>query len=108
MGAKQYYGSTCFDEKELQEANISHNIELEYYGLQNEKDVGNNEVIYGIEVVKKEYIGEGVNEETSQIKHLTSSKEEVESIIGKLKSFKVTPIGLEDVVRDMFREKITE
>ena len=51
---KRFYSGIILNEKELLESN-SNRIELEYYKL-SKKDKKNNK-IYGIEIIKKEYIG---------------------------------------------------
>jgi len=49
-----YYGITLLDETDLLEANNRNKIELEYYGTK--KYNIKNEAIYGISIIKKEYI----------------------------------------------------
>lgn len=98
--SKTYYGMTYFDENDLKEAENNHKIELEYY--KTKKDTEDN-FKYGIEVRKKEYINENVNEEINKIEGISNSSDKIIKIINTLKQYKVTPIGLNDVLDDLLK-----
>lgn len=98
--SKTCYGMTYFDENDLKETNINHKIELEYYKT-NEKI--NNDLKYGIEIVKKEYINNNVTLESNNMQNISKSSDKVIEIINTLKKYKVTPIGLNDVLEDLLK-----
>ena len=56
---------------------------------------------YGIEVVKTEYLDGNVKIETKEIKNLTNNIEEEEKILTLLRNNEVTPIGVEDVLKEI-------
>lgn len=93
------YGEIQLDEQILRENNIYHNMELEYYKIKN----NNENKMYGIEIVKREYINNEIQEENKYIKELTKSEETVENLLEKLKKNIVTPTSLEYIITDMFK-----
>lgn len=101
--SKIYYGSTFLEARDLIDSNIKNRIELEYYQTKRKKVKFLKEEIesYGIEIVKKEYLGKKVNIEKGKLDCVSNKKSNIDSIIKKLKAFKVTPIGLKDVVDDI-------
>lgn len=98
------YGEILLREELLRKNKIYHNVGLEYYKITNEKEneLKNDNIKYGIEVVKKEYINNEIKQENSIIEELTSSEKKVENILEKLKNNAVTPTTLEYVIADMF------
>lgn len=98
-----YYGETRVNIKELIETNRKGFIKLEYYGTK--QTVQNEHTEYGIEIVKKEYINKNFTQESNNISNITDDKKQIEEIITLLKRNKVTPIGLEDIICDLVREK---
>lgn len=103
MNSKVYYGNTFLDTKDLKETNIKNRIELEYYRTKKRKNcfLREDTESYGIEIVKKEYQGKKVNIEKEKIDRVSNKKATIDSILNKLKQFKVTPITLKDVVHDI-------
>lgn len=98
--SKTCYGMTYFDENDLKETKINHRVELEYYRTEeNTKD----NLKYGIEIRKKEYINDSITEERNNIENISSSSDKVIEIINTLKKYKVTPIGLNDVLEDLLK-----
>ena len=91
--------------KYLKESNIKHRIELEYYTTkrhinefeENEKDS------YGIEIIKKEYIDNEIGIETGIKQQVSDNAKKIIEIIDTLKRYKVTPIGLNDVLEDLLK-----
>ena len=102
-----YYGATFLDEKDLVEANITNNIELEYYRTENYKTniLKKEKASYGIEIIKREYILDDVKVEKSRLDDISTSAKKVINIIESLRMHKVTPIGLQDVVCDLLKQK---
>ncbi len=103
MNSKVCYGKTFLETKDLKDTNIKNRIELEYYRTKKRKNhfLKEDSVSYGIEVIKREYQGRKVNVEKEKIDKISDTKSKIDSILNKLQKFKVTPIGLKDVVDDM-------
>lgn len=98
--SKTCYGMTYFDENDLKEAKINYRVELEYY--KTDKCAEDN-FKYGIEICKKEYINNNITIETNKIENITNSSDKVIEIINTLKRYKVTPVGLNDVLEDLLK-----
>ncbi len=104
--SKKYYGDETVNLRELIEANRKGFIKLEYYET---KTVIQDQFIeYGIEVIKKEYINEQFIEEIQDVENITENEREIEEMISILKRNKVTPMGLEDTISDLVKEKIAD
>lgn len=105
MSSKVYCGNTFLDKQDLRENNIKNRIELEYYRTKKRKNrfLRENAETYGIEIVKKEYQGKKVNIEKEKVDKISDKQIIIDSILKKLKKFKVTPITLRDVVHDMMK-----
>ena len=97
---KTCYGMTYFDENDLKETQINHRVELEYYKTNKYEE---NDFKYGIEICKKEYINDNITVETNKIENITNSSDKVIEIINTLKKYKVTPVGLNDVLEDLLK-----
>lgn len=105
QNSRTYYGGTFLEKEDLRETNINHRIELEYYTTKNHtnKETKDEKATYGIEIVKKEYIGNKVDTESSRKEHISNNADKVIEIIDTLKRYKVTPIGLNDVLEDLLK-----
>ncbi len=101
-----YYGETTINIRELIESNRKGFIRLEYYGIKS--TVEEETTQYGIEIVKKEYANKNLIKEKNNVANIAENEEELVEIITTLKRNKVTPIGLEDIVKDLVRDKITD
>ena len=103
MNSRSYYGNACIGVQELRENHLGNRIELEYYRTKKRRNyfLKENSESYGIEIVKKEYKGKKVNIEKEKIDKVCNARANIDSILNKLKKFKVTPIGLKDVIEDM-------
>ena len=97
---KTCYGMTYFDENDLKETQINHRVELEYYRT---NKCAEDDFKYGIEICKKEYINDNVTVETNKVEDITNSSDKVIEIINTLKKYKVTPVGLNDVLEDLMK-----
>ena len=98
--SKTCYGMTYFDENDLKQAQINHRVELEYYKTDKCRE---DDFKYGIEICKKEYINDNIKIETNRIENITNSSDKVIEIINTLKRYKVTPVGLNDVLEDLIK-----
>lgn len=105
QNSRTYYGGTFLGEDDLKESNIKHRIELEYYTTKNyiNEVKEDEETSYGIEIIKKEYIDDKIDIETGFKKQVSSNAKKVIEIIDTLKKYKVTPIGLNDVLEDLLK-----
>ena len=95
---KTFFDGVFIAKEHLEEAGIEYPIKLEYYKTSREENV---EAKYGIEVVKTEYLDGNVKIETKEIKNLTNNIEEEEKILTLLRNNEVTPIGVEDVLKEI-------
>ena len=96
--SRTYHGDTFLEEEDLKETNIKHKIQLEYYTFKETK-----ENKYGIEIIKKEYKENKIDEESNSMQFITNNSQKVIDIINTLKEYKVTPIGLNDVLEDLLK-----
>lgn len=103
MNSKVCCGKTFLEAIDVKDTNINNRIELEYYRIKKKKYhfLKENTETYGIEVVKKEYLGQKISVEKEKIDRISSKKSSIDSILNTLKEFKVTPIALKDVIEDM-------
>lgn len=106
MSSKVYCGNAFLDKGDLKENNLKNRIELEYYRTKKRKNyfLREDTETYGIEIVKKEYQGKKVNIEKEKVDKISNKKTTIDSILIKLKEFKVTPITLKDVVHDIMQD----
>lgn len=96
---KTFFDGVFLDKKEFEEEGIEYPIKLEYYRTSiDDENVGTK---YGIEVVKTEYLEDNVNIEKKEINSIANSIYEVERILKILKKYKVTPVGLQDVIYEI-------
>lgn len=100
VNSKTCYGMTYFDENDLKGTKINHRVELEYYKIDR---VAEDDCKYGIEIQKKEYIKDGIKIESNNIENISNSSDKVIEIINTLKKYKVTPVGLNDVLEDLLK-----
>ena len=96
-----YFGATLLKGKELLENSNKNKIKLEYYST--EKRNIESEIIYGVSIVKKEYGKQKVKFEKNSVERITTNENKIEKIIETLKNFKVTPVGLNDVLTEILK-----
>ena len=101
---KTFYGNALLDAEDLKDKVNKYPIALEYYKISNKrKGLVNEEYeVYGVEIIKKEYIGEEIKTESNRIDNITKNEETLDKVIKLLKDNTVTPISLDDVINDMF------
>lgn len=99
---KKLYAEITLNKDELKESN-SNRIELEYYKISKKKkeNIYHKTNIYGIEVIKKEYIGKRKIKEKSNINNLTNDENVINTLLSVLKKNKVTPIALTEIVEEV-------
>ena len=99
-----YYGATLIDTTDLVDTSNKNRIILEYY--KNKKHSLKKvklKTSYGIKVVKKEYKEDKVKLESNTIKQISTNEAKIKNIIKVLKTYKVTPIALNDVLTDLLK-----
>lgn len=97
---KTFFGGMFMNKENLRKEGILYPIKLEYYKI---KDLKSKNDIFGIEVVKTEYINEEVKVEKASIDKLTNDEKIENSILDILKRNEVTPVILEDVIEDLVK-----
>ena len=97
---KTFFDGIFIDNEKLKAEGIEYPIKLEYYKtIAMEENV---EAKYGIEIVKTEYQKDKTMLENSIIENVTNNTNEADKILTILRNNEVTPIGLQDVLNDMF------
>ena len=103
---KYFFGCTFMSREELANIGVRYPIKLDYFKTKtNEEKIKNeNEIKYGIEVIKTSYIEEKVNIEKRTIPEIIKDEIKIEQILSKLKQNKVTPVSAEYVIEDLLKE----
>lgn len=96
---KTFYGDTYINREELQKIGINYPIKLEYYKTYKDDTVEN--VVYGIEVVKRSYLEGNTNIEKRIIKNVNDDDSIINKILKILKENEVTPISAQEVIDDL-------
>ena len=99
-----YYGATLLNSTDLVESNNKNNIKLEYYGTEKQEKEFEEQTLYGISIVKKEYCNNKVKYEKNTVDNVTTNENIIGEIIKTLKNYKVTPIALEDVLTELLKQ----
>ena len=100
--SRVFYGGVFLDEKDLLESDINYEVELEYYKTQKDKK-NKDSKIYGIEIVRKDYITENTVSENNIVEYITEDENKLNNIIEIIKRNKVLPQDLEYVVKDLLK-----
>jgi hypothetical protein len=74
---------------------------LEYYKNVNEREIKKDEKPYGVTIIKKTQIGKILEIEEKEVKNILNRENDVDNILKLLVEYKVTPIGLDDVLQDL-------
>lgn len=99
---KYFFGSTFMSQEELRNIGVTYSIKLDYYKTKEEKI--QNEVKYGVEIIKTSYIDDKVDIEKTNIPEFIKDELKIDTILDKLKTNKVTPISAEYVIEDFLKE----
>lgn len=104
---KIFYGGIFVKKESLVEAGINHPIKLEYYKIINEDEmIKNNKERFGISIIKTDYIEDKVNTDEKTIKYLSNDEKRIEELLKTFKENEVTPIGVEDIIKDFSQQII--
>lgn len=103
---KHFYAGTFINRQDLKSVGIEYPIKLEYYKTKPSIDMvkSENEIRYGIEVVKTSYIQEEAKVENIKIEEFTKDETIVNRILDTLKRNEVTPINAKYIVEDLLKE----
>lgn len=96
---KELYGETFINTTDSEE--ILEPIKLSYYKIFHLEDtLQEDKVTYGIEIVKEHKDNNIAMTETKELEHRIAEEEHANALLELLKTYKVTPIGLQDVLED--------
>ncbi len=106
---KTFFGSVFIEREKLEEAGIKHPIKLEYYKQINEDEISTfKKPKFGIEIIKTEYRPNYTKVENKKIRYVTNDEIEANQILNIFKTNQVTPINSEEVIIDLFRQKLAK
>ena len=103
---KHFYAGTFMNREDLGNIGVDYPVKLEYYkrepNIVSKND--NEEIKYGIEVIKTSYKKEQTQIENSKIAEITKDEKLINRILDILKRNQVTPVCAEYVVEDLLKE----
>lgn len=99
---KKFYAGIVLNKDELADSN-SNRIELEYYKIskRSKESFTKKSNTYGIEIVKKEYLGNKKLKEKNNVYNLTNDENVIDKLLNILKNNRVTPMGLVDAMDEV-------
>ena len=103
---KKFFGGMFIENEILRREGIYHPIKLEYYKIENKDNNQREKMKYGLEIIKTEYYPNDVKIEKRQIDEITNDEETIKKILGTLKENKVTPIGMQDVMKEILLKRL--
>ena len=107
---REFYGDTVIDKSEYNELDVEYKIELEYYKTKknekNSRNLKHKDESFGLEIIKKEIIGERTSIESKEFKNIVDTEEKVDKSLEILITNKVTPICVNEVLEDLMKQKI--
>lgn len=96
---RTFFGKTTINNEDAEQANFDR-MYLEYYKNVNEREIKKDEKPYGVTIIKKTQIGKILEIEEKEVKNILNRENDVDNILKLLVEYKVTPIGLDDVLQD--------
>lgn len=97
---RTFFGKTTINNEDAEQANFDR-MYLEYYKNVNEREIKKDEKPYGVIIIKKTQIGKILEIEEKEVKNILNRENDVDNILKLLVEYKVTPIGLDDVLQDL-------
>lgn len=97
---RTFFGKTTINNEDAEQANFDR-MYLEYYKNVNEREIKKDENPYGVTIIKKTQIGKILEIEEKEVKNILNRENDVDNILKLLVEYKVTPIGLDDVLQDL-------
>ena len=97
---RTFFGKTTINNEDAEQANFDR-MYLKYYKNVNEREIKKDEKPYGVTIIKKTQIGKILEIEEKEVKNILNRENDVDNILKLLVEYKVTPIGLDDVLQDL-------
>ncbi len=97
---RTFFDKTTINNEDAEQANFDR-MYLEYYKNVNEREIKKDEKPYGVTIIKKTQIGKILEIEEKEVKNILNRENDVDNILKLLVEYKVTPIGLDDVLQDL-------
>ena len=97
---RTFFGKTTINNEDAEQANFDR-MYLEYYKNVNEREIKKDEKPYGVTIIKKTQIGKILEIEEKEVKNILNRENDVDNFLKLLVEYKVTPIGLDDVLQDL-------
>lgn len=97
---RTFFGKTTINNEDAEQANFDR-MYLEYYKNVNEREIKKDEKPYGVTIIKKTQIGKILEIEEKEVKNILNRENDVDNILKLLVEYKVTTIGLDDVLQDL-------
>lgn len=97
---RTFFGKTTINNEDAEQANFDR-MYLEYYKNVNEREIKKDEKPYGVTIIKKTQIGKILEIEEKEVKNILNRENDVDNILKLLVEYKITPIGLDDVLQDL-------
>ena len=94
---KTFYGGKFIAKSKLEKEGIFYPIKLEYYKSIETKENRPS----GISVVKTEYIPDNIKIVSREVKDISADERKIENLLSILKEMEVTPIALEEIIKDL-------
>ena len=103
---KEFCGEVFLEPEDLSQSYRKYPIELDYYKICTKKSniIKENYEIYGVEIVKKEYLEDQVHTESMCVDSITRNEKTLNKVVEILKENVVTPVTLKDIINDMFNK----
>lgn len=97
---RTFFGKTTINNEESENFNFD-KIYLEYYKNRNDEEIKAKEKPYGVTIIKKTQTGKILEIEEKEITNIINKENDADNILKLLVAYKVTPIGLDDVLQDL-------
>lgn len=97
---KTFYGKTIINNEDAEDFNFD-KIYLEYYKNKSDMNIRDDTKPYGITIIKKKQAGKILEIEEKEVTNIINKENEADNILKLLVDYKVTPIGLDDVLQDL-------
>lgn len=101
---KEFYGGTSLDAQSVEYLLTKGKTELKYYKIISNVTTNKNNK-YGIEVVKKSVYQNVITEEKKEIFNCIATEDIADRVLELLKTNKVSPINVIDVLQDLSCKK---
>ena len=102
-----FYGGIFIEKEKLEKEGIKYPIKLEYYkNINSEQVLKQNKYLFGISVVKTEYMKDKTRVERKDIKYLSNDEQRINAILELCKENEVTPIAFEDVICEYIKNEV--